>query len=108
MFPGRKLFRVLDSEEFDGRVSQEFRVKDAESGERGVTLLMGRLANGLSNGPEAQAVLFETKYMSDLDAARWWANNRARFDRVRERIHRETQQRARSAAGSRRERPELS
>ena len=50
MFPGRKVHRVLDSDEFDGRVSQEFRVKDAESGAKGVTLLMGRLAN--SRGSE--------------------------------------------------------
>jgi len=80
MFPGRKLHRTLDSEHFDGRVSQEFRVKDAETGERGVTLLMGRLA--YSKASEAQAVLFDTKLMSDLDAARWWQNNAHRFEKV--------------------------
>merc|ERR1719454_900354 len=73
MFPGRKVHRVLGSDEFDGRVSQEFRVKDSESGERGVSLLMGRLASGKHS--EAQAVLFDTKYLNDLDAARWYANN---------------------------------
>merc|ERR1711939_1029243 len=70
MFPGRKVVRTLSSEYFDGRVSAEFRAKDAESGERGVSMLMGRLAAG--KGSETQAVLFDTKYMSDLDAARWW------------------------------------
>merc|ERR1719247_3402444 len=87
MFPGRKLHRVLDSDEFDGRVSQEFRVKDAESGERGVTLLMGRLAHGGTT--ECQAVLFDTQYLSDLDAARWYEHHGGRFQMVRERIARE-------------------
>merc|ERR1719454_1389389 len=62
MFPGRKVHRVLESEEFDGRVSQEFRVKDAESGERGVTLLMGRTAHGHQS--ECQAVLFDPKFLT--------------------------------------------
>jgi len=83
MFPGRKVHRVLESDHFDGRVSAEFRVKDAESGERGVTLLMGRLAAG--KGSEAQAVLFDTKYVSDLDAARWWESNAHRFEKAKER-----------------------
>merc|ERR1719440_915389 len=61
MFPGRKVHRVLDTDEFDGRVSQEFRQKDAGSGDRGVTLLMGRLANGKT--AEAQCVLFDTQYI---------------------------------------------
>ena len=74
MFPGRKVHRVLDSDEFDGRVSQEFRVKDSESGERGVTLLMGRVAH--SSASECQAVLFDTKYHSDIEAARWFARAR--------------------------------
>ena len=30
MFPGRKIFRVLESDHFDGRVSAEFRVKTEE------------------------------------------------------------------------------
>jgi len=42
MVPGRKVLRVHDSTEFDGRVSAEYRVKDVEGGERGVSLLMGR------------------------------------------------------------------
>ena len=44
MFAGKKVWRVAESEHFDGRVSAEFRVKDAASGEPGVSLLMGRLA----------------------------------------------------------------
>ena len=94
MFPGRKVFRVLESEHFDGRISAEFRVKDAESGERGVTLLMGRLAH--SKAQEAQAVLFDTKWMNDLQAARWWRENAHRFEQVKERLKRE-KQRAQSA-----------
>ena len=101
MFPGKKLFRTLEPEAFDGRVSQEFRTKDAESGERGVTLLMGRLASGVTS--EAQAVLFDTKKMTDLDAARWWESNRHRFEQVKERVKRE-QQRAQSAQGTSRTR----
>ena len=56
MFPGKKLFRTLEPEAFDGRVSQEFRTKDAESGERGVTLLMGRLASGVTSYFQASPV----------------------------------------------------
>lgn len=96
MFPGRKVHRVLDTDEFDGRVSQEFRVKDAETGERGVTLLMGRLAGGKT--AEAQAVLFESKYMSDLDAARWFGRNAHRFEQTRERIAREKERAAQLSA----------
>ena len=77
MFPGRRVFRVLEADEFDGRVSQEFRVKDAESGERGVSLLMGRLASGTMS--ECQAVLFDTKLLSELEAARWYQRNAHRF-----------------------------
>jgi len=105
MFPGRKVHRVLDSDEFDGRVSQEFRTKDAESGERGVTLLMGRLASGKT--AEAQAVLFETERMTDLEAARWMQRNSHRFEQTRERVARE-KERAASAKGRSRDRPELS
>ena len=89
MFPGKKIHRVLDADEFDGRVSQEFRVKDAESGERGITLLMARLASGKT--AEAQAVLFDPKFFSDLEAARWFARNAARFEQTRERLQREKQ-----------------
>lgn len=99
MFPGKKLFRVLESEEFDGRVSQEFRQKDPESGERGVTLLMGRLAHAKQS--EAQAVLFDERFFSDLQAARWWQTNGHRFELVKERIARD-KQRAQSAQGLRR------
>ena len=88
MFPGRKVFRTLESDFFDGRVSAEFRVKDSESGERGVTLLMGRLAH--SKASEAQAVLFDTSLMSDLDAARWWSNNSHRFEKAKERAEAHT------------------
>ena len=35
MFPRKKVWRVTNPDQFDGRVSQEFRVKDEESGERG-------------------------------------------------------------------------
>ena len=105
MFPGRKVHRVLDSEEFDGRVSQEFRVKDAESGERGVTLLMGRLAAGKT--AECQAVLFEQKYLTDLDAARWFTRNAHRFERVKEGLARE-KERAASANSRAREKLDLS
>ena len=98
MFPGRKVFRVLESEHFDGRISAEFRVKDAESGERGVTLLMGRLAH--SKAQEAQAVLFDTKWMNDLQAARWWQSNGYRFEKAKERALAATQ-RAASAGASR-------
>ena len=94
MFPGRKVFRVLDSDCFDGRVSQEYRVKDAESGDRGVSLLMGRLAHVKT--PEAQCVLFDAKHFTDLQAARWWQQNGPRFEQAKERIQRE-RQRAQSA-----------
>jgi len=97
MFPGRRVHRVLDSDTFDGRVSQEFRVKDSESGERGVTFLMGRLAHAKAS--EVQAVLFDSKYLNDLEAARWWQQNGHRFEQVKERIARE-KQRAQSAQPS--------
>jgi hypothetical protein len=98
MFPGKKLFRVLESEMFDGRVSAEFRVKDAETGERGVTLLMGRVAHAKVS--EAQAILFDTKLMSDLDAARWWTANAHRFEKVKERVHAMVQRAQSASTGS--------
>ena len=76
------------------------RVRMSESGERGVTLLMGRLASG--KVAECQAVLFDTKYLSDLQAARWFAEHKPRFERVKERIESEKQRRA-TSAGSRRQ-----
>ena len=98
MFPGKKLFRVLESEMFDGRVSAEFRVKDAETGERGVTLLMGRVAHAKVS--EAQSILFDTKLMSDLDAARWWTANAHRFEKVKERVHAMVQRAQSASTGS--------
>jgi len=80
MFPGKKVWRVADGSDFDGRVSQEFRVKDAGSAEPGVSLLMGRLA-GSKSATEVQCVLFDVKRMTDLDAARWWEANGHRFAR---------------------------
>jgi len=77
MMPGKRVLRVQATEEFDGRVSSEYRVKDMESGERGVALLMGRSVK--TRQPEAQCVIFDPKYMSDLQAARWWSANHHRF-----------------------------
>ena len=105
MFSGRRVFRVLDADEFDGRVSQEFRVRDAESGERGVSLLMGRVASGTAS--ECQAVLFDFKMLNELEAARWYQRNAHRFEQARARVARE-KQRATSAQGRSRDRPDLS
>ena len=44
MMPTKKVLRVTASEVFDGRVSQEFRVKDTDESSKGVSLLMGRSA----------------------------------------------------------------
>ena len=63
-----------------------------------VTFLMGRLAGGKHS--ECQAVLFESKHMSDLDAARWFARNAHRFEQTRERIAREKQHAGSRAATS--------
>lgn len=79
MAPGKRVLRVNPSEEFDGRVSSEYRVKDVEGGERGVSLFMGR--SSVTRQPTVQCILFEPKYLSDLEAARWWAANRYRFER---------------------------
>jgi hypothetical protein len=73
MLPGKKVLRVKEAEEFDGRISAEFRCKDDESGERGVSLLMGRVYS--TRAVEPQCVLFDETIFSDLDAARWWAKN---------------------------------
>jgi len=40
--PGKKVLRVREPQEFDGRVSGEFRCKDDESGDNGVSLFMVR------------------------------------------------------------------
>lgn len=79
MFPRKKVWRVTNPDQFDGRVSQEFRVKDEESGERGVSLLMGRLAG--KNVSEVQCILFDMSLMSELEMARWWEANTHRFKR---------------------------
>jgi hypothetical protein len=86
MLPNKKILRVLGSEEFDGRVSSEFRVKDEESLERGVSLLMGRCS--ATHTHEVQCVLFDPKHMSDLQAARWWAANCCRFQKAEARRRR--------------------
>lgn len=79
MVPGRKVLRVHDSTEFDGRVSAEYRVKDVEGGERGVSLLMGRSVT--TRQPEVQCVLFDPHLFSDIEAARWWVSNRHRLQK---------------------------
>ena len=53
--------------------------QDMESGERGVSLLMGR--NASTRASEPQCVLFDPNILSDLQAARWWVANRHRFDK---------------------------
>jgi hypothetical protein len=73
MLPGKKVLRVKEAEEFDGRISAEFRCKDDESGDRGVSLLMGRVYS--TRAVEPQCVLFDETIFSDLEAARWWAKN---------------------------------
>lgn len=69
---GFKVVRVQSAENFDSHVGSEYRVKDAESGERGVTLLKGRLFNPkgrpLTEGSEVQAVMFDTRFMTDIQA----------------------------------------
>ena len=80
MLQNKKVLRVLDAEEFDGRVSSEYRVKDEESGDKGVSLLMGRTA--ATGRTEAQCILFDARMYSDLEVARWWARNGARFERA--------------------------
>eukprot|EP00967_Tisochrysis_lutea_P127763 scaffold217768_cov26-Tisochrysis_lutea.AAC.1 len=76
MFPGKKVLRVKEHKEFDGRCSAEFRCKDDESGERGVSFFMGRVYSTREVMP--QCVLFDENIFSDLDAARWWARNSSR------------------------------
>ena len=66
MVPGKRVLRISPAEEFDGRVSQEYRVRD-EGGERGVSILMGR--SSATKQPAAQCILFDPKYLSDLQAA---------------------------------------
>lgn len=73
MLPGKKVLRVKEAEEFDGRVSAEFRCKDDESGDKGVSLLMGRVFQ--THAVEPQCVLFDEATFSDLEAARWWVRN---------------------------------
>uniref|UniRef100_A0A7S4BD06 Uncharacterized protein n=1 Tax=Chrysotila carterae TaxID=13221 RepID=A0A7S4BD06_CHRCT len=83
MFPNKRVLRVAESEEFDGRISAEYRVKDMESNEKGVSLLMGR--NAATKTSEPQCVLFDSAIMSDLEAARWWVANQHRFEKLNRR-----------------------
>lgn len=83
-FPGKRVFQVTKTEAFDGRISAEFRQKDSESGERGISLLMGRNADTMTT--EVQCVLFDPKYLSDVQAARWWEANRRRFEKRAEQV----------------------
>ena len=77
-FPGKRIFQVTPSDQFDGRISSEFRQKDEGTDEKGVSLLMGRSAAlGTS---EVQCILFDPKHLSDVQAARWWEKNRRRFE----------------------------
>ena len=77
-FPGKRIFQVTPSDQFDGRISSEFRQKDEGTDEKGVSLLMGRSAAlGTS---EVQCILFDPKHLSDVQAARWWERNRRRFE----------------------------
>ena len=69
---------MTPSDQFDGRISSEFRQKDEGTDEKGVSLLMGRSAAlGTS---EVQCILFDPKHLSDVQAARWWEKNRRRFE----------------------------
>ena len=79
MMPTKKVLRVTASEVFDGRVSQEFRVKDTDESSKGVSLLMGRSATTQTS--EVQCILFDHN-LSDLEAARWWDANRHRFEKA--------------------------
>lgn len=83
MFPNKRVLRVNDSDEFDGRVSQEFRVKE-ENNEPGVSLLMGRSVKTQSS--EVQCILFDPKVKNDLLAARWFLDNGTRYDSSRVRV----------------------
>jgi len=83
MFPNKRVLRVNDSDEFDGRVSQEFRVRE-ESNEPGVSLLMGRSVK--TQASEVQCMLFDPKVKNDLHAARWFRENGARYDSSRVRV----------------------
>jgi len=78
-FPGKRIFQVTSTDMFDGRISSEFRQKDEGTDEKGISLLMGRSAAlGTS---EVQCILFDPKHLSDVQAARWWEQNRRRFEK---------------------------
>ena len=78
-FPGKRIFQVTPTDLFDGRISSEFRQKDEGTDEKGISLLMGRSAAlGTS---EVQCILFDPKHLSDVQAARWWEQNRRRFEK---------------------------
>lgn len=74
-FPKKKILRIRLAEEFDGRVSAEFRQRDDESGDKGVSLLMGRVY--ATRSVEPQCVLFD-EALSDLECARWWQRHQGR------------------------------
>lgn len=78
-FPDKRVFQVTPTEQFDGRISAEFRQKDSESGEKGISLLMGR--SSAVGTTEVQCILFDPKHLSDVQAARWWEQNRRRFEK---------------------------
>ena len=64
MVPGKRVLPVRPHEAFDGRISQEFRTKDPEGGERGVSLLMGRDASTMAT--EVQCIVFDPKCCKQL------------------------------------------
>merc|ERR1740130_2607359 len=78
-FPGKRIFQVTPTEQFDGRISSEFRQKDEGTAEKGISLLMGRSAALQTS--EVQCILFDPKHLSDVQAARWWEQNRRRFEK---------------------------
>ena len=79
MVPGKRVLPVGGLEDFDGRISQEFRQKDAEGGERGISLLMGRRAD--TNTTEVQCIIFDPKQLKEVQMARWWQTHRHRFEK---------------------------
>ena len=79
MVPNKRVLRVQPTDDFDGRVSSEFRVRD-EKTERGVSFLMGRSV--VTQRPEVQCVLFDPRHFSELQAARWWSENCHRFSKT--------------------------
>lgn len=79
MVPGKRVLPVGSTEDFDGRISQEFRQKDAEGGEKGISLLMGRRAD--TGATEVQCIIFDPKHLKEVQMARWWQTHRHRFEK---------------------------